>query len=496
MSYAFGGGLWRDEAQAIGIAEIPSLGAMLEFLIHHESHPPLFSFLLRWWIWLFGSSDASVLVLPLAFGLALIPISYFMVRELESSRAGLIAAVLVTVHPGLIRYSGTVRPYSLLSLLTVVLVFCLWRILNRSPRRRWLIGYAAVATAMVYTHHWAWLVVGSSGLLWLWFGLSRRYREIGVIGATFGVIALLYLPWAAPLARQLSGAGHLPSQDSFSEATWKSVFATTWIPSKPAIVLLLGISVALFMVRDRQRTPADVRVSLGLTVGIPVLSAAFTVLLLRVANLTSIWCYSIVAPLYLAAVALMIGQQEVGRRGLVRAGIQVTWAAIMLLSWQNLKGTPRSNTRLIAQQLRSVVEATDRLIVVPGYVVTSFRRYFGPWERAYSLPEDTLVSYIPYDHRRARDLDPRNWERLLAVMDTSSGECGAVWFVVEEGAPSHMKSLLAYLFEEAAERFGPPSKWESQPQPGVVEHSSVRRYSRCGGPLEARSKLQVRLGPW
>lgn len=494
LTYAFGGGLWRDEAQAIGIAEIPALRAMFEFLIHHESHPPLYHLLLRWWISLFGSSDASALTLPLLFGLALIPASYLFVRELHSSRAGVIAAILVSVHPALIRYSGMVRPYSFLSLLSLILVFCLWRILVREHRRNWLVGYTAVATAMIYTHHWSWLVVASGGLLWLAFGFARRgLREVGVAAVTYGVIGFLYLPWALALLRQLGGAGHLPAQESFGEAAWRALFGITWVPSGLAALLLLGISVTRFLLRSRVETTLDLRLAGGLAGGIAVLSAAMTVLLLRVANLTSLWCYSIIVPLYLVAVALIIGHRESGRRGLVAAAIQVTWVATMLLAWEKLQGIPRSNTRLVAQELRSVMNSTDRLIVVPGYVVTSFRRYLGPWERAYSLPEDTLATYIAYDHRTARDLDPRAWTRLLAAMDSSRRECSRVWFVVESGAPPHMQWLLSHVLRAARDRLGPPLRWETEPRPGMVEHSTVRRYSPCGGSPQAGDGLSGRF---
>jgi hypothetical protein len=151
----------------------------------------------------------------------------------------------------------------------------------------------------------------------------------------------------------------------------------------------------------------------------------------------------------------------------------------MLIVWRMVYSAPRANTREIARRVQSAIGFSDRLIVLPGYVVPSFFRYFGPWERSTSLPEDTLATHIPFDFRRARDLDPRAWLRLIAVMDSSRRECSRVWLVVEAGIPPHMGGLVSLLLEEATVRLGPPTTPAPPLAPGVMEHSVIRRYDPC-----------------
>ncbi|HKP29878.1 MAG TPA: hypothetical protein VJU15_10765, partial [Gemmatimonadales bacterium] len=56
LSHALASGLWRDEALAVDIALLPSLRDVTDFLVHHESHPPLYYLLLRGWIMIAGAS--------------------------------------------------------------------------------------------------------------------------------------------------------------------------------------------------------------------------------------------------------------------------------------------------------------------------------------------------------------------------------------------------------------------------------------------------------
>jgi hypothetical protein len=88
------GGLWRDEALFLFVVRSPSWTAMMDFLRLHESHPPLFYILMRVWLSMAGNSDAAALALPVAAGVALVPVIYFVGTSLFSQPIGLIAAGL------------------------------------------------------------------------------------------------------------------------------------------------------------------------------------------------------------------------------------------------------------------------------------------------------------------------------------------------------------------------------------------------------------------
>ena len=50
VSHAAQGPMWRDEGQFLNVVSLPSPAAIREFLVAHESHPPLYYLLMRWWL--------------------------------------------------------------------------------------------------------------------------------------------------------------------------------------------------------------------------------------------------------------------------------------------------------------------------------------------------------------------------------------------------------------------------------------------------------------
>src|SRR5690349_13122757 len=59
FSLALRGGLWRDEALFLGIAGLPRVRDVLDFLAFHESHPPLYYLLQRAWMGIAGAGDTA-----------------------------------------------------------------------------------------------------------------------------------------------------------------------------------------------------------------------------------------------------------------------------------------------------------------------------------------------------------------------------------------------------------------------------------------------------
>ncbi|MEO8354253.1 MAG: hypothetical protein ABI680_21190, partial [Chthoniobacteraceae bacterium] len=66
------GGLWRDEANSVHLATLPSFGEVLHFL-DYDSFPILFFALLRAWLGMFGpDNDAALRALGCIVGLAVL----------------------------------------------------------------------------------------------------------------------------------------------------------------------------------------------------------------------------------------------------------------------------------------------------------------------------------------------------------------------------------------------------------------------------------------
>ena len=209
---AFRGGIWSDEGFFLSVIEIPSWTAMLEFLRLHESHPPLFYALMKIWGSITGFDERAMLVLPIMLGAAMTPVTYIVCHALHSSRAGVIAAVIVTFSAGMVEYSGQIRPYCILPTLILLSCAAFVQAIERRTLRAWM-RYALWTILGLYTHNWVWLIVAGQVVA---FGvvLSRTPGGAGGLIAQFAsswaAIFALYLPWLSAFLFQATHAGHPP----------------------------------------------------------------------------------------------------------------------------------------------------------------------------------------------------------------------------------------------------------------------------------------------
>src|SRR5438270_3504695 len=86
-----GGQFWMDEAITTGIASHPL--SAIPGLLRHDGSPPLYYFLLHFWIQAFGAGESATHALSLLFGLLTIPVGMWGAWSLFGRRAGIMAAI-------------------------------------------------------------------------------------------------------------------------------------------------------------------------------------------------------------------------------------------------------------------------------------------------------------------------------------------------------------------------------------------------------------------
>ena len=191
---------WADEAFSITLAQLP-WAQFRQIVLHNEANMALYYLLLRVWTQI---SDAPGYVrgLSLLAAVATVPVIYFAGRTLFSRRAGLIAAVLLTVNVFHIRYSREARSYSLVVLL--VTCSCLLFVRNlESQGRTGGAGYVLASAAALYAHFFAALVVVAQLVSWTLLPTPfRRWAQL----RNLLIVALL----GSPL--MLLIAGHSPPE--------------------------------------------------------------------------------------------------------------------------------------------------------------------------------------------------------------------------------------------------------------------------------------------
>ncbi len=182
------GCLWFDEIFSVHAAEM-SWGAMWTFVAQDLIHPPLFYALLKIWIGVGGDGLLWLRLFPILFAvLSLVPFIY-LCRELKLNQTSLaLALTLFAVNGALIKYSQTLRMYSLLLFFSLTSIWLFARYFNRGKSWMWLV---VVNVLLVYTHYFGWLVVGGEFLTILLFQRIKIVRAAVMVGTAM----VAFLPW-------------------------------------------------------------------------------------------------------------------------------------------------------------------------------------------------------------------------------------------------------------------------------------------------------------
>jgi len=180
--------LWFDEIFSVHAAELP-LQQMFWFVAQDLIHPPLFYVLLKLWISIGGESLFWLRFFPVFFSIiALVPF-YFLCRQLELNYSTIALALsFLTFSGALIKYSQTVRMYSLL-MCFALFSFWLFARFFRLGKSFWILTFVNIV--LIYTHYYGWLVILSEVIAILI--LQRiKIRQILIMG---GVCLIAFTPW-------------------------------------------------------------------------------------------------------------------------------------------------------------------------------------------------------------------------------------------------------------------------------------------------------------
>ncbi len=211
------GDLDFDEQASFFIGSMPP-PEMLRYLLGAPfEHPPFFYLLFHVWLSLAGGSETAMRVFPVLPGTLTVPLVGVLAARIAGPRAGVVAAWVLAVAPLHVYYSRDARMYSLLGLLTVLMVAGVtWR---RAPARRAVSTDGQLPASLV---HWP-LAAGPDGFStllgtapWLIAATAAAAALTTHYYATFVVIGVIVgLAWAHRLA-----PGALPS-GAVSGAGWQ-----------------------------------------------------------------------------------------------------------------------------------------------------------------------------------------------------------------------------------------------------------------------------------
>jgi mannosyltransferase len=202
-------GLWLDEALTIDIARLPL--HEIPNALKHDGAPPLYYYLLHFWIVLFGQSNDAVRSLSGVIAVVTLPVGWLCGKRFGGRTVAWTMLVLLASAPFAVYYATESRMYGLVILLTGLGFLALQRAVTKA-RPANLVAVAVLAAALLYTQYWSIYLVGMVGV-WLlasiWRTRHRGHPEDAPWAALVAVAAgcLLFVPWLPTFLYQTKHTG-------------------------------------------------------------------------------------------------------------------------------------------------------------------------------------------------------------------------------------------------------------------------------------------------
>jgi uncharacterized membrane protein len=168
--------IWLDEANSWNVARLP-WGAMINNL---RSSPlgPLYFVLLKFWMLIFGDSEAALRAPSLIASVLAIPVAYTIGARVFSRRAALLGAALLTLSPLQLYFAQEARMYMLLTFFAALyfLAYLRWRDATSGPGA--LVWYVVAGTVMAYTNIISATLILALNIDAFWLLAQRWRREL------------------------------------------------------------------------------------------------------------------------------------------------------------------------------------------------------------------------------------------------------------------------------------------------------------------------------
>jgi mannosyltransferase len=442
-----GGQFWMDEAITTGIASHPL--SAIPGLLRHDGSPPLFYFLLHFWIRLFGTSEAATHWLSLTFGLLTIPAAFWAGNSLFGRRAGLMAATLFAFSPFLTQYAGETRMYELMGLLGLLATTSyIHAFVYR--RRKYLIMFAICQALMLYTHAWGIFYGAGAVLALIPIYLASEDRRALVRDAVlaFGGAGILFLPWLPNFIYQAAHTGAPwapPPRFGAPVLISRDLIGGDRITVAILIALIIGLA-SLFTKRYRRSREATM---------------LFALIVLPIATLLLAWLTSQITPAFVSryfapalAPLLLLAAWGAARAGIVGL-VAILLSVVFTVHVSSYTPQYKSNMRELSGELAKDLHPGDMVLVgQPEQVPLAY--YYLPSNLQYAstlgaVSNPTYMDWVYALRRLGRDKPQATLGPLLASLKPGQ----QVLFIrpLTEGA-NNWKASWTLLVRRRSAQFG------------------------------------------
>lgn len=146
--------------------------------LNSDTHPPAYYVLMWGWTKIFGISARSIRLPSALFGIASIPLMFWLGAMTNQSKAGWIAAALLAINGHQIFWSQVARMFTLSCFLGLLATILLLKLARQNHTSRWLkFSYVAVLLLGLCTHIFFWLILASH-ILWTALNAGRERQPM------------------------------------------------------------------------------------------------------------------------------------------------------------------------------------------------------------------------------------------------------------------------------------------------------------------------------
>lgn len=197
--------LWLDEATSVLVARNLSFADIVNKFSPGDFHPPLYYFLLKIWIGVFGATEVGARSLSVVLGSATIPVVFLIGRKLLGKETGLIAALFFATAPLHIYYSQEARMYTPATFFAAVFVLFFLRVQEKKTALFDWVGLTISAIFAFYTHYLT-LTLFLVFLLYLIFNKNHLKKDFSKWVIFFVLIILSFAPWLPIFSQQIQNS--------------------------------------------------------------------------------------------------------------------------------------------------------------------------------------------------------------------------------------------------------------------------------------------------
>lgn len=463
--------LWYDEGFSVHLATM-SLREATAWTARDVA-PPLYYYLLHFWLRLFGTSEAAARSLSALVGTLTIPAMYAVGRMLFGRLAGFLAAALVAASPLYIWYSQETRTYALLTFLGLVAAWFVLKVLTEHEdkrRRLYWIGLLFAAMGVSLSHMTGVLLLAFLAAAFL-VGWAAWIRRLGVLAEGVGVaaaFALLHVPWVLLAVKNLGmyrgywggtlGIGGVVRRAFLSYWTGETVFSQTADALLPVFVAASVVAAGSLVVGTLRRPDPTRESSLPRWFALlfPVLYSVlpvglFIALFLNRPKFEARHLLFASPGLFLIlggglAVLLEGAVHRRWVRVLARGvGVAVLLFALGVFAYADYNNYfdprfQRDDFRNVARYIKERIGPNETVILCAGHFFPVFQYYFGP-DNWHPLPNDLILDVDNVlTYRVADDLN-----RILAGKD-------GVWVVFWQDHIADPNGILIMMLNEEGSR--------------------------------------------